>query len=102
MHGDRSVCCFSQFKKNYQGVKHNKLWQVPGWIGLFVCHLLRVKLLDLHLKGKFVNVLLDKLGKLGKMFFSIENKTVDYSRSKSSFIQTIEISSVISHEFAKY
>ena len=45
--------------------------QGPGRVELFVCLLLRIKTLDFHLKGKYVNALPDiKLGKLGKMFIS--------------------------------
>ena len=43
--------------------------QGPGQVGLFVCILLRIKSLDLHLPGKFVNGLPYKLGKLGKIFY---------------------------------
>ena len=45
--------------------------QGPGRVGLSVCLLLRIKSLDFHLKGKYVNGLPDiKLEKLGKMFIS--------------------------------
>ena len=56
--------------------------QGPGQVGLFVCILLRIKSLDLHLPGKFVNGLPYKLGKLGKMFISKQDNGLQCSRSR--------------------